>query len=109
VKGLDHETVRAVLEDWRTAQIPERLRATLKYLEALTLRPTEVDAAAMRELKAAGLNDRAIREATYVCFLFNVLDRLADALDFTMPTEEEARAIGKLTFRLGYGIAKLPG
>ena len=35
-------TVDAVLEDWRTAPIPERLRATLTYLEALTLRPTEV-------------------------------------------------------------------
>jgi alkylhydroperoxidase family enzyme len=109
VKGLHHETVRAVLEDWRTAPIPARLRATLKYLEALTLRPTEVDAAAIRELKAAGLNEQAIREAMYVCFLFNVLDRLADALDFTMPTDKEARTIGKITFRLGYGIAKLPG
>jgi alkylhydroperoxidase family enzyme len=109
VKGLDHETVKAVLEDWRTAAIPERLRATLTYLETLTLRPTEINVSTMRELKAAGVNDRAIREATYVCFLFNVLDRLADALDFTMPTEEEARTIGKLTFRLGYSIAKLPG
>jgi alkylhydroperoxidase family enzyme len=109
VKGLDQATVDAVLEDWRTAPIPERLRSTLTYLEILTLRPTEVTVRTMRELKAAGVSDRAIREATYVCFLFNVLDRLADALDFTMPSEEEARTIGMLTFRLGYGIAKLPG
>jgi len=44
-----------------------------------------------------------------VCFLFNVLDRLADAFNFTLPTEEEARKIGNMTYRLGYGIAKLPG
>lgn len=99
----------AVLADWRTAPVSERLRAALKYLETLTRRPTEVNAGVMRELKAAGLNDRAIREATYVCFLFNVLDRLADALDFTLPTEEQARKIGSLAFRLGYAIAKLPG
>ncbi len=109
MKGLDRETVEAVLADWRTAPIADRLRATLSYLETLTLRPGEITAETMRGLKAAGVTRRAIEEATYVCFLFNVLDRLADALDFTLPTAEEAETIGKLTFRLGYGIAKLPG
>ena len=109
MKGLDRETVDAVLADWRTAPLSDRLRATLNFLETLTLRPTEVNATTMRGLKAAGVSDRAIREAIYVCFLFNVLDRLADALDFTLPTEEEAQKIGNISFRLGYGIAKLPG
>ncbi len=98
-----------MLADWRTAPVSDRLRATLSFLETLTLRPTEVNATTMRDLKAAGVSDRAIREATYVCFLFNVLDRLADALDFTLPTKEEAQKIGNVSFRLGYGIAKLPG
>jgi alkylhydroperoxidase family enzyme len=97
------------MEDWTTAPIPDRLRAALRLLEALTLRPTEVTPQMMRELKSAGLNDRAIRETAYVCFLFNTLDRLADALDFTLPTEEQAKTIGALTLRLGYSIAKLPG
>lgn len=109
MKGLDQPTVDAVLADWRTAPVSDRLRATLSYLETLTLRPTEVTAETMRALKAAGVNERAIREATYVCFLFNVLDRLADALDFALPTEEQARRIGRVTFRFGYGLAKLPG
>lgn len=109
MKGLDRATVDAVLLDWRTAPVPERLRAALEYLETLTLRPAELTPRSMVALRSAGLSDRAIREATYVCFLFSVLDRLADALDFAMPTEEEASKIGKLTFRLGYGIAKLPG
>jgi alkylhydroperoxidase family enzyme len=109
VKGLDHATVEAVLADWRTAPVSDRLRAALQLLEALTLRPTEVNAQLMRELNTAGLSDTAIREATYVCFLFNVLDRLADALDFTLPTEDEAKTIGKLSYRFGYSIAKLPG
>lgn len=98
-----------MLDDWRTAPVPEGLRATLKLLEALTLRPTEVTAATLQEVKAAGVSDQGIREAVYVSFLFNVLDRLADALDFTLPTDEQALKIGKMTFRHGYGIAKLPG
>jgi alkylhydroperoxidase family enzyme len=85
------------------------LRAALGFLETLTLRPAEITTASIKNLRAAGLNDRAIREAIYVGFLFNVLDRIADALDFPLPTEEEARKIGNLAFRLGYGFAKLPG
>ena len=109
MEGLDQQTVDAVLADWRTAPVSEALRATLKFLETLTLRPTQVTASTLQEVKAAGVTDQGIREAVYVCFLFNVLDRLADALDFTVPTEEDARRIGKMTFRFGYGIAKLPG
>jgi alkylhydroperoxidase family enzyme len=101
--------VDAVLQDWRSAPVSGRLRATLAYLETLTLRPTEVTAATMRELTGAGVSERAIREVTYVCFLFNVLDRLADALDFTLPSEDEAETIGRISYRFGYGIAKLPG
>jgi uncharacterized peroxidase-related enzyme len=109
VKGLDKATVAAVLEDWRTAPVSDRLRATLDFLETLTLRPSQITTASIRNLRAAGLSDQAIREAVYVCFLFNVLDRLADALNFPLPSEEGARKIGNLAFRLGYGVAKLPG
>jgi alkylhydroperoxidase family enzyme len=98
-----------VLEDWRTAPVSERLRAALGFLETLTRRPSEITPASIRALRTAGLNDRAIREAVYVCFLFSVLDRLADALDFRLPSEEGTQTIGNLLFRLGYGLSKLPG
>lgn len=109
MSALDQATVTAVLEDWRTAAVSDRLRAALRFLEAMTLRPTEVTPQMMRELKTAGLNDRAIREAAYVGFLFNTLDRLADSLDFTLPSEEEARAMSGVLLRFGYGLTKLPG
>jgi alkylhydroperoxidase family enzyme len=101
--------VEAVLADWRTAPVDDRLRAALGFLEMVTLRPSAVTAKTVRPLRAAGLSDRAIREAVYVCFLFNALDRLADALDFTLPTNEDAKKIGDIAFRFGYSIVKLPG
>lgn len=101
--------MEAVLADWRTAPVDDRLRAALGFLEMVTLRPSTVSAEAIPPLRAAGLSDRAIREAVYVCFLFNALDRLADALNFTLPTTESARKIGDIAFRFGYSIAKLPG
>jgi len=109
VKALDQATVTAVLEDWRTAPISDRLRAALRFLEAMTLRPADVTPQLMRELLAAGLNDRAIRETAYVGFLFNTVDRLADSLDFALPTDEEARAISGVLLRFGYTLTKLPG
>jgi len=38
----DDALVEAVLRDWRTAPLDPKLRATLGFLEKLTLAPTEV-------------------------------------------------------------------
>ena len=42
-----------MLDDWRTAQVDDRLRATLGFLEKLTLSPEDVgseDVAAVRQV-----------------------------------------------------------
>jgi hypothetical protein len=40
------------------------------------------DVAALREL---GVTDRAIIDATYICIGFNIINRIADAMDFKVP------------------------
>ena len=107
--ALDPATVAAVLVDWRTAPIREPLRAMLGFLEKLTLTPDQVGPGDVAPLRAAGLSDRAIEEAIYVCFLFSVMDRLADAFDFAIPAEESTRRAAKFLYRMGYGGASLPG
>jgi alkylhydroperoxidase family enzyme len=92
-----------VLDDWRTAPIDEQLRATLGFLEKITLSPDEVrpeDAALPRQ---AGVSDAALRDAVYVCALFNLIDRVSDALNFAIPSPEGFRKIGKLLLKRGYG------
>jgi alkylhydroperoxidase family enzyme len=74
--NLGEETVRVVLNDWRAAPIPQRLEATLGFLEKLTLAPGEVGPVDAQKLKRAGVSEKAIEEAVFVCFLFNVMDRL---------------------------------
>jgi alkylhydroperoxidase family enzyme len=101
--------VAAVLDDWRTAPVNERVRSTLGFLEKLTLSPAEVGPVDVAPLRSAGLSDQAIEEALYVCFLFNVMDRLADAFDFRLPTEEGFQRNGRLLHTIGYGIASIPG
>jgi alkylhydroperoxidase family enzyme len=81
--------VQAVLDDWQTAPIDEKLRSMLGFLEKLTLSPGEVasdDGAALRQ---AGISEQAAMDAIYVCALFNIIDRVADSLDFAVPTPED--------------------
>jgi uncharacterized peroxidase-related enzyme len=101
----DEALVRAVLEDWRTAPVDERMRAMLGFLEKVTLDPAEVGPEDIAPLKTAGIADQAIEEALYVCFLFNLMDRLADAFDFTIPEVAD----GKFLYRMGYSSGSVPG
>jgi alkylhydroperoxidase family enzyme len=109
VLGLDEATVHAALADWRTAPVGARLHAMLGFLEKLTLTPDRVGTGDIALLRSAGLTDRAIREAIYVCFLFSVMDRLADAFDFTIPSAKSQDRAARFLYRLGYAGASVPG
>jgi alkylhydroperoxidase family enzyme len=80
----DEAMVKAALADWRTASLDARLRGALAFLEKLTLMPREIGRSDVAAARAAGLSDRALREAIYVCFLLSTMDRLADAFDFPL-------------------------
>ena len=101
--------MQAILSDWRTAPVDEKLRATLGFLQKLTLWPTEVSAADVDKVRAAGVSDQAIEDAIYVCFIFSVLARLADAFDFDLTTPARWQVGGKVFYRIGYGGTSLPG
>lgn len=109
MREIDEKTVHAVLDDWRTAPVPERLGAALEFLEKVTLRAAELRPEDARRLLDFGIQPEAVRELLYVCFLFNTLDRLADAFDFEIPTGKGKRRIGALTLRLGYRVTRLLG
>jgi alkylhydroperoxidase family enzyme len=78
----------------------------LGYLEQLVLNPQQLSRADIVALRAAGVSDTAIREANYVAFLFGVMDRLADSLDFAIPTAAQARKDGEFLYRNGYVMMK---
>ena len=77
--------MKAVIDDWRSAPLDAKLRATLGFLEKLTLRPNEVRPSDVTPLRVAGVSDAAIEDAINVCALFNIYDRLADALGWYLP------------------------
>jgi len=97
--------VDAVLNDWRNALVNDQLKAALGFLEKLTLRPADVTVEDMRVLQTAGLSDGAIREVVYVCFIFSIMDRLADAFDFQLPDESQNRMVARAMNAIGYRVA----
>jgi uncharacterized peroxidase-related enzyme len=99
---MGRDVVEAVLDDWRTAPVPERMRAMLGFLEKLTLQPADVGPADLRPVRAAGVSDRAIEDAIHVCALFNMILRVADALDFAVPTVKQFDGMVGLMLRRGY-------
>jgi hypothetical protein len=74
-----------VLADWRSSPVAGKLRATIGFLEKLTLTPEEVRQTDIAYLREVGVSERAIIDAIYVCTGFNVIVRIADALEFTVP------------------------
>ena len=98
----DDKVVAAVLTDWRTAPIGPKLRATLGFLEKLTVTPAEVRPADLAPLRAAGVSDAAIEDAIHACVLFNIYDRMADALSFHLPGPDGYAASGRSLMRRGY-------
>lgn len=91
-----------MLDDWRTAPIDERLRAMLGFLEKLTLTPDAVTPADVVPLRAAGLTDALMRDAIHVCGIFNTIDRIADTLEFEVPSAADFRKQGKGLLTRGY-------
>jgi alkylhydroperoxidase family enzyme len=94
----------AVIDDYRTAPINEKLRAMLGLLETFTLRADELTAADIRAVLAAGVSREAIRDAFYVAFLFNTYDRLADTLGWELPEDRYYGKAGSFLLKKGYQL-----
>jgi alkylhydroperoxidase family enzyme len=74
-----------VLDDYTTAPIGEPLRATLGLLKKMTLDHQHLGADDVHAVVRAGVSKEAIRDALEVAFLFNIYDRLADAMGWDVP------------------------
>jgi hypothetical protein len=75
---------------------------TLAFLEKVTLSPGQLGMPDLANLRRAGVSDRAILDATYVCVGFNIITRIAHALGFQIPAEELFVRAAKLLKLFGY-------
>jgi alkylhydroperoxidase family enzyme len=94
-----------VLEDYTTAPIDEKLRATLGYLRKMTLTPAALSPEDARAVLKTGVSRQALKDAIYVAYLFNVYDRLADSMGWDVPALESGfyKIAAKRLISRGYG------
>ena len=101
-KETPRSVVDAALADFRVAPISERLRATLAFLETLTLRPMELTTEDAKAVLRAGVDAQALTDAIAVGAVFAIVTRYADALDFALPTAREFERAAGMLLKRGY-------
>jgi uncharacterized peroxidase-related enzyme len=97
----DPKKVDQVLTDIENAPITPALRATLLMIGKLTREHT-VNTDDVRTVIAAGGSPQQIEDALAVCFAFNITNRLADAFDFAVPSDDAFDAGSKYLLKRGY-------
>lgn len=68
-------------------------------MEKLTLTPEQVTPDDAARVLAAGVSAQALVDAIYICALFNLMDRVADALGFEIPASFTEGAANQLKGR----------
>ncbi|HSC30591.1 MAG TPA: hypothetical protein VLD17_02620 [Gemmatimonadaceae bacterium] len=101
-KQLARPTIDQTLADYRAAPITNGLRATLGFLEKMTLHPADLSAEDARTVLRAGVTSEALTDAIAVASAFNIVTRYADALDFAIPSPSEFEKAGDMLLKRGY-------
>ncbi|HEY3919032.1 MAG TPA: hypothetical protein VGL83_14650 [Stellaceae bacterium] len=101
-KEMQRSLVDTALAGYHTAPISEGLKATLQFLEIMTLRPLELTAENAKAVLRAGVSAEALQDAAAVAAVFNIITRYANALDFALPTAEEFDRAATMLLKRGY-------
>lgn len=80
------------------------MRATLGFLEKLTLRPDELTEADAEVAVAAGVSKDALVDAIHVAALFSMIVRLADSFGWHVPSREATAARAPAMLDGGYAL-----
>lgn len=102
VRGIDRSTVEAVLQDYRTAPVPDRFKAALAFNEKLTRTPYALGPDDARSVLDAGATLDDLRDAAAVASIFNIITRYANALAFQIPSEHDFDKAADMLLKRGY-------
>jgi alkylhydroperoxidase family enzyme len=89
--------------------VPEPLRATLGFLEKLTLRPEALRTQDAEAVLAAGVRKDALVDAIHVAALFAMIVRLADSFDWHVPPHEELAVRAGARLGSSYALLEVDG
>ena len=90
------------VDEWRSGRFGPRATAAAEYVDAVA-RGT-ADASHVARARAAGVDDAALAEAAYVTLVFNTVNRIANALDFTYRSDGDRLRGAWILRRNGYRL-----
>lgn len=96
--------MEAVLADYKTAPISEKLRAMLGFLEKVTTAPGTLGPADAQAVLATGVTRQGVKDALFIAAMFNTINRLADAFYFEVGPPEAFVASANSLLKFGYKL-----
>jgi uncharacterized peroxidase-related enzyme len=97
-----------MLDHWQDeGGFSPKLKAVFALLERVVTNPGAVSAGDVEAARKAGVTDDAIVDACYVAFMFNLVNRLANAFGYSCETEEERLLLARALHRIGYRVPGL--
>jgi len=99
---LGDEVVAQVLAGPEKSPVSAQVRAVLPLLAKVTQTPDQVGADDIDAVRAAGVSDAQLDDALAVAYLFNIINRMADALGFRIPTAASFASSARFLLKRGY-------
>jgi alkylhydroperoxidase family enzyme len=84
--------------------VRNELRAVLGFLKRMTQTPGVLSAQDAQDVFRAGVCRDALEQAVLVAYLFNIINRVADALGFHVPSDAAFRKDARILLRMGYNL-----
>lgn len=91
--GLDESIFEQIVADLNSANIDERLKAVLRFVQKLSRIPSRIVEPDLQAVMAEGFSERAVVDIVSVCALANYMNRFVDGLGVAA-TREQARQMG---------------
>ncbi|MFQ5970889.1 MAG: carboxymuconolactone decarboxylase family protein [Alphaproteobacteria bacterium] len=99
--GVEPDLLRALLDDVEGANVEERMKPVLRYVEKLTQSPSRMTQADADAVFAAGWDEQALADAVAICALFNLYNRVVDGHGITGSPDNFAEVAERVN-RQGY-------
>ncbi len=100
--GIDPAVLDQLLAGIEEANVAPGLKPLLRYLRKLNAAPAEIARADVDAVLAAGWDERTLIQATSVCGLFNLMNRIVEGLGIEADPKVAAMA-GRMLYETGYG------
>ncbi|MEY3014828.1 MAG: hypothetical protein RIT45_3563 [Pseudomonadota bacterium] len=101
---MQQSGVDARLDAVEGADISAGARAMLPVLAKMAHEADALGPDDYAPVRAAGVSDAAIREALHVAYLFHIINRFADALDFEVGSDASFASSAKMLLARGYRL-----